>query len=587
MKNLKFLNNKYIIFFFLLFNFAFAEEEAIDIWNLENNNKENQSLEIENKTEQLIEKSIINVGENNNIEFEILKDNELKTDKINLVGLYDPEENELKIDMWSKTDGKNIKSLFAKIEKLKLSKDAKKILDIALLTNSYFPEKNITPEEFLKFKSNYLIKNNDFDLIKKYLSNNRNISSNSILVKHFVEKYLSESDLQKTCEIFDVVDFVEDDYLSKYKIYCLINKGQKEEAQLILDLKKELGFEDSFFDKKFNFLMGYDSSQNKEISEKNILDFHLSHRTNTEFSFSPNQNTKKIIWKYLSSSNLLEKVDLIDLEDIEKIKIIEKATHEGNYTENDLFNLYKRFQFSINQLLTVKDTYKILPSFKGRALLYQRLILTIDNVEKLDLSLKLKESFLNDEIGNAFNIELSEILKQIKIEEVPSNYTKFYETNLITKKPKLSKIKFNNKILHQSKLLNYFIKKTEISKVEKEVNEALKKIKKNDKKKGKKYFFSTKDYILLESLKSDGIKISNKYKNTYKTKPYNIPYDIQLLIKNNETGMVLLRIAEIIGEDDLIDLDQETLYFIIGILNELKIITLRNDIILKILPLKE
>ena len=51
--------------------------------------------------------------------------------------------------------------------------------------------------------------------------------------------------------------------------------------------------------------------------------------------------------------------------------------------------------------------------------------------------------------------------------------------------------------------------------------------------------------------------------------------------------MVLLRIAEIIGEDDLIDLDQETLYFIIGILNELKIITLRNDIILKILPLKE
>ncbi len=587
MKNLKFLNNKYIIFFFLLFNFAFAEEEAIDIWNLENNNKENQSLEIENKTEQLIEKSIINVGENNNIEFEILKDNELKTDKINLVGLYDPEENELKIDMWSKTDGKNIKSLFAKIEKLKLSKDAKKILDIALLTNSYFPEKNITPEEFLKFKSNYLIKNNDFDLIKKYLSNNRNISSNSILVKHFVEKYLSESDLKKTCEIFDVVDFVEDDYLSKYKIYCLINKGQKEEAQLILDLKKELGFKDSFFEKKFNFLMGYDSSQNKEISEKNILDFHLSHRTNTEFSFSPNQNTKKIIWKYLSSSNLLEKVDLIDLEDIERIKIIEKATNEGNYTEKDLFNLYKRFQFSINQLLTVKDTYKILPSFEGRALLYQRLILTIDNEEKLDLSLKLKESFLNDEIGNAFNIELSEILKQIKIEEVPSNYTKFYETNLITKKPKLSKIKFNNKILHQSKLLNYFIKKTEISKVEKEVNEALKKIKKNDKKKGKKYFFSTKDYILLESLKSDGIKISNKYKNTYKTKTYNIPYDIQLLIKNNETGMVLLRIAEIIGEDDLIDLDQETLYFIIGILNELKIITLRNDIILKILPLKE
>ena len=33
-------------------------------------------------------------------------------------------------------------------------------------------------------------------------------------------------------------------------LYCLINEGRIEEAQLILDLKKELGFKDKYFEKK-------------------------------------------------------------------------------------------------------------------------------------------------------------------------------------------------------------------------------------------------------------------------------------------------------------------------------------------------
>ena len=45
---------------------------------------------------------------------------------------------------------------------------------------------------------------------------------------------------------------------------------------------------------------------------------------------------------------------------------------------------------------------------------------------------------------------------------------------------------------------------------EKETNDFLKKIKRD-----KKYVFSTKDIILIESLKSDGIKIDKKYSNLY------------------------------------------------------------------------
>ena len=66
----------------------------------------------------------------------------------------------------------------------------------------------------------------------------------------------------------------------------------------------------------------------------------------------------------------------------------------------------------------------------------------------------------------------------------------------------------------------------------------------------------------------------------------NIPTDIQLLLTNKEIGMVLLRLIEIIGEDDLENLDPDTLYFITSILNKLNLDSIRNKLLLKVLPLK-
>ena len=87
------------------------------------------------------------------------------------------------------------------------------------------------------------------------------------------------------------------------------------------------------------------------------------------FSYEPKENTKKIIWKYLSSNNLLTQANDIDLEDREKIKSFEKATNEGSYKETDLLDLYTRFQFNIYQIISVFDAYKLLPNYEARALL--------------------------------------------------------------------------------------------------------------------------------------------------------------------------------------------------------------------------
>ena len=58
------------------------------------------------------------------------------------------------------------------------------------------------------------------------------------------------------------------------------------------------------------------------------------------------------------------------------------------------------------------------------------------------------------------------------------------------------------------------------------------------------------------------------------------------MIVNGETGLVLLKIADLIGEDELEDIDLDSVSFIVGILNELNTINLRNEILLKVLPLK-
>ena len=113
------------------------------------------------------------------------------------------------------------------------------------------------------------------------------------------------------------------------------------------------------------------------------------------------------------------------------------------------------------------------------------------------------------------------------------------------------------------------------------MNNFLKKIKKN-----KKYVLSKKDIIVIESLRSDGIKIDKKYSNLYEILDSEMPTDIQVMINNNETASTILRIIEVLGQDNLEMLDEDTLFFIVSALNQLNIDAIRNDILLKVLPLK-
>ena len=589
MKILKLLNKIYlsilIIFFFSIVN-SFSQDEPVDIWNIDKEqiqeNSENKELisiqESELETEKI---DVFNMQTKDGSD-SIKVDETLNSKEIKIIGLYDPEDFGLKIDMWSNSNGDQLKYIFSNLAKINLSRDASELMSIVLLTNAYYPKKNINEKDFLKIKSDWLIKHNDLKLIEEYLIKNDILNLHPKLSKYLVDKYLSESKLDKACKIFlNNSEPIKNNYLSKFNIYCLIHNGKKDEAQLIFDLKKELGFNDQYFENKLNYLFGYTNEIDKTISEKSILEFHLAHKTNPEFSFEPKENTNPLIWKYLAASNLLYQTNEIDLDELEKIELIEYATHNKNYLEDDLFQIYKRFQFTIDQFLNVKTVFKSLTNIESRALLYQSILLESDINKKIELMKLLKEAFIKDKIGNAFEEKLKDLLQDIELDQISSKHTSFYLENINTDEKKQTKIKYNDDLLHQSKLIKYFIGDYNQTKIEKDLNNFLKKIKKD-----KKYSISKKDIILIESLKSDGIKVDKKYDNLYKILDSEMPTDIQVMVNNNESASTILRIIEVIGQDELSTLDEDTLFFIISALNQLNIDSIRNKILLKVLPLK-
>jgi len=583
MKNLKFLNSLILQILFLLGLTVFARTtEPIDIWKENNQSQTDERIIKENVLEdnnnlilkKLEKKEIVISEEENNIKIQ------------NVYGLFDPEDNDLDLNMWVDVDGKKLTELMIRLKNKNLSKDFEDLMIKVLFTNSYLPQKNINPEDFLKYKLEWLLDRKKINYIEEFLEANPNLEDNLNLIRFLIDEYLSNANIKTACQKIKFLNKEKNSkYLDKFKIYCLINDNKIEEAQLQYDLLKEKGFQEKFYENKINYLLGYAEKPNTKISDKSLLNFHLSYIVNKSFKYEPTEKTNPYIWRYLSSNNLIANTDTIDLENEEKINLYEKAADENTFNKNDIFNIYKQILFNINQLINAEQVYKNLPNYKARALIYQSILIT-DNVEKkIDLLILLNDLFEKDNIKRVVYDESVSILSEIDKNDVSEKHVPFYDLvmNSYRNQKELKKIKMNNKVLHRSKLVKYFDEGYQISKIQKDLNSVYKNIRKN-----KDYFFSIKDIILLEALESDGIDIPKKLKEQYERQTKNtelfIPKELINWSEQNQTGLVLLKIVDIVGEDKLIDLDPETLYFIIATLDKLKAKKLRNNIIIKTLP---
>ena len=575
-------NSNFLTFLFVILFFcssSFGEEKSVDIWG-----KKNETKSEENKKEDAVKEEpkidISKIKENKKEQIQI-SDNQNDDPPVKLVGLYDPGKNDLSLEMWSGTDGQLIRDSIKRIEKIKLSKFSEELFLNTILTYSYPPKKNLSENEFLKLKINWLIKNNKIEVIENFLNNNLEFDGKSKLIKFLVDFYISSADISEGCKKADFINKeIKDNYLEKFRIYCLILNKKKEEALLNFDLLREEGRSDKFFDDKILFLLGMEEKPNNKISDKNLLNFYLSSITVEGFNYEPTKKTDKNIWKYLVASNLI----VIDkLEDPETIKKYEVAANEGTFEKEKIFEIYMSIPFNINQLINASTIYQGLEGYEGRALIYQRSLLSDDVENKLKLLMLLKDLFEKEKLTNIFKEHLSDTLKSIDSDAIPDDYKKIVDKNIIVEKSnEPGKIKYDDKVLHRSKVTKIFTdNEPNKTKVNKDFLSVYKKIKRN-----KKYFFSIKDIILLETLLSDGIEMPKDLNVSSLSKNLTVPSSMLSLVENGEIGLFMLKLVEIIGTDEIKNLDPETLYFINNLLNKGKIKKVRNQILNLTLPLR-
>ena len=567
------------LFFFLIIFISFSNlhaEDEIDIWK---NNSSNDLGEVVENKENKIQSPLINKNSvtTNNI---IQEQTSSEVNNTLLYGIWDPDRYNFELSMWSRTDGKNIQKTISRINKLDLSETAENILLNTLFSYSYAPE-NLSEKDFLDIKINWLIKNKKDDLIEQFLTKNNDFPNKNKIIQYLVDRNISNANIKIGCEKVNFIGKdIKDPYLEKFKIYCLVFNNKKSQAQLLHDILKEQKQSDKFFDNAMNFLLGVSENKNKKIKDNNLLNFYLSSVTFPDFKYEPNNKTNKSIWEYMNSANL---ITIDDITDKEKIKNIEIAANKNQVDKSQVFKIYKQIPFELNTLINAQTVYQSLEKIEARALIYQKFLLS-DNVQnKLDLLFLLKDLFKKENLSNIYTKFLSEKLEEFRVSEIPDDYLIIVERNIISNQSlKQQKIKFDDKTLHRSKLIRYFYEKDyPIKKTQKELESIYKKIKRN-----KNYFYSAKDIAVLESLESDGITIPKEINHKGLSENYNIPDSLNDLAEKGEKGYLALKIVEIIGEDEVNNLDPETIYFITNLLNKLDLKEFRNEILSTALPLR-
>jgi hypothetical protein len=577
---LKNFNYFYCLLIIFLFFSPLKSEEKIDIWDKNKNKKISEKKKNIEKAEsqKLNLDSIKTIELNQNIKIEdSLSENDAKEKKI--FGIYDPAENDFDLNMWSSTKAEDIKKTLKRIEKIKLSKTSNKILEKILLSFSY-PPQDMSEKDFVNLKINWLIKNKRSDLIESFLKQNEDFNNKSRAVQYIVDENIQKANIKEACKKISFIDKkIKDAYLEKFKIYCLVFNKKNSEAQLLLDLLREQKQSDNFYDNKINFILKVSNKTTNKINEKNLLNFYLSSITVKNFDFKPNKNTKEEIWKYLNASNLIK---LDDASDKERLKELELAANKGQISKDIIFEIYKQIPHNLTDLVNAKNIYQTFETDKAKPLIYQKFLLSEDNDSKIEYLFLLEELFKKDNLIKIYSKFLSDRIKEIGIENISEKYRESALARVISEEEfQLGKIKYNDKILHQSKIIRYYVTAEDEKKIQKDIDKIFKKISKN-----KKYFYSAKDLALADSLIKDGFTLPSNFNLKDLSKKHEIPNNLLQLIDNNQNAFLALKIVEIIGEDEPHQLDPETIYFITSLLNKMNLKKIRNLVFNSALPLR-
>jgi len=572
--------NYFIGLLLIFFYSPLLGEEKIDIWkNKKETNSESKINEINKEKTQSTSSQQSSEPLKALEKIQIQEASNIQADEQKVYGIYEPASYDFDLNMWSTTNAEDLKSSLKRLNKIKLSKSSNEILEAILFSFSY-PPKGMTDKEFVDLKIKWLIDNDRADLIESFLKQNEQFSNKSKAVEYLVNKNIASSNIKDGCEKIKFIDAkIKDAYLEKFKIYCLIFNEKKLEAQLLLDLLREQKQSSKFYDEKINYILGLTDKTSNKINEESLLNFYLSAVTAVDFKYEPTKKTKPEIWTYLNSANLIK---LEDSSDKERLKQLEIAAKNDQLDKKKIFEIYKQIPFNLNTLINAKNNYQSLNESDARALIYQKYLLSDSNEARIELLFLLEELFKKNDLINIYSKFFSDRIKEIGVENLPKEYQEPAFAKIITDEELiLGKIKYNDKILHQSKILKYYVEGENKAKVQKDINKIFKKIIKNN-----KYFISAKDLALSDALIKDGFSLPSNFKYNELKEKLDVPNNLLQLVENNQKAFLALKIVEIIGEDEPYQLDSETIFFITNLLNKMNLVTIRNKVLNSALPLR-
>ncbi len=552
------LSKRFLIFFIFIFSFLINSSfsEPKDIWK--------KSKEI--KLQESEEKKIIKDNSNKNLPQTIFDKEKLdlsvnkinQSDKINdneiIFGLYEPQETSISLNFWSVINQntydrfieillqRNKKSLIALSERILFTK-----------TNlSSFPDKGT---KHLEFITEWLIKNQKINLADKVVNQNKIINNNSKLIKYLFVHYLSNGQIDMACNYINLKNaLVQNVELDKFKIFCLLNNKKIKQALSQLELTREMNSLDTFFIEKINFLTGISESKGTKNFD-NVFNAHLTLKVINDDEikfedFSKNKNLRNYFFKSGIANKLLEETMKKSSPD-EKNKLnelvifLERSANDDLYQSKKILEIYKKYNFSFNQLFRVDDAVKNLKRPESHAILYQAMLLAQNPEMKIKILNSLREKLILNGLAKiAEPVYFSELNKisSTRKDLIDKNLLK--EIEIYNKNKNKNGQEFDNNFIYTSELKKLLIKGID----KKNKKKILKLLGNFDKKiKDKTYKLNNKDIALINLLKREKIDLPGSLaKFVYNQRVY-IPNDIFNALEKKSNDDALLKTLIFLG----------------------------------------
>ena len=544
-----------ILIFSCVTNLSFAEPK--DIWKkskeikikeseekkiLKNNNLNKNSPQI------IFDKEKLDLSVNKINQSEEINDNEI------IFGLYEPRETNISLNFWSVIDQNTYDRFTKKI--LQTNKKSLTALSERILltkTNlSSFPDKG---SKHLEFITDWLIKNQKINLSDKVVSQNKVINNNSELIKFLFIHYLSNGQIDKACNYINFkTASVQNVELDKFKIFCLINNKKIKQALSQLELTRETNSLDNFFIEKINFLAGINEKRGSKNFD-NVFNAHLTLRVINDDEikfedFSKNKELRNYFFKSGIANKLLDETMNKSSSDEKKklndlVIFLERSANEDLYQSKKILGIYKKYNFSFDQLFRVEDAVQNLKRPESHAILYQAMLLAQKPETKIKiLNIFREKLILNGLTKIAEPVYFSELNKISSIRKDLINENLFKEIQIFNQNKNRNNQQFDNNFIYSSELKKLLIKGID----KKDKKKILKLLGNFDKKiKDKTYKLNNKDIALINLLKREKIDLPGSLiKFLYNQKVY-IPNEIFNALEKKSNDDALLKTLIFLG----------------------------------------